>query len=105
MPSYTIRYPHPVSRVTWHQVDEGIRINIFAAAEEMSPPKSPDLNALEDDLEDMELDQCPRTPSAISLVVHHSGLDLYGQSSPVSKTAELILPECSPPSPCSTTST
>jgi len=105
MPSYTIRYPHPVSRVTWHPVDEGVRINIFAAAEEMSPPKSPDLKAVDGDLVDMELAECPRTPSAISLVVHHSALDLYGKSSPVSRTAEMILPECSPPSPCENTST
>lgn len=104
MPSYTIRYPHPVSRVTWHQVDEGIRINILAAAEEMSPPKSPDLKAVGDDVADMEL-ECPRTPSAISLVVHHSGLDLYGQAPQVSRTAEMVLPECSPPSPCENTST
>ncbi|KAM7200211.1 hypothetical protein V8F20_005429 [Naviculisporaceae sp. PSN 640] len=92
MPSYTIRYPHPVSKVTWHPVDDGIRITIFAATDEISPPKSPDLSAQETD--DGESYECPCTPSAISLVVHSSGLDLFGQqkTSQVTKTAELVLP-------------
>ncbi|KAM7202722.1 hypothetical protein V8F33_002648 [Rhypophila sp. PSN 637] len=104
MPSYTIRYPHPVSKVTWYPVDQGIRINIFATADEISPPKSPELSAQEQGRPDVELDHCHRPPSAISLEVHQSGLDWYRRSSPA-ETAELVLPESIPPSPVETTET
>lgn len=120
MPSYTIRYLHPVSKVTWHPVDDGIRITISAvAADEISPPKSPDLSARGQENEtppptdqdsdysdsDYSKEWRPRTPSAISLVVHPSGLGLdryrnthrhrerRAASSPVTKTAELVLPD------------
>ncbi|KAK3329891.1 hypothetical protein B0H66DRAFT_40547 [Apodospora peruviana] len=41
--SYTIRYPHPVNKITWYTVEQDIRITILSTAiiDGMSPPGSP----------------------------------------------------------------